>query len=161
GERPEGIAVGGPALVRLSADGKTVIAAVTSGVVRRFDDQGRETWRVDLGETIKPVAKPWVAKATTEPLAPGVWKLPGGRVESDLGGQWLIQAPDGLILIEGHAGLSFEREWAAIAAAGLDPKQVKYLLATHEHGDHAPGAYLWRVVTGAQFVASAEMAYGL
>jgi glyoxylase-like metal-dependent hydrolase (beta-lactamase superfamily II) len=39
--------------------------------------------------------------------------------------------------------------------------QVKYVLLTHEHGDHAPGAYLWRVVTGAQVVASAEMAYVL
>jgi glyoxylase-like metal-dependent hydrolase (beta-lactamase superfamily II) len=161
GERPEGLDVGGPSLVRLSGDGKTVIVATTSGVVRRFDDQGRATWRTDLGEMIKPAAKPWVAKATAERLGPGVWKLPGGRVESDLGGQWLIQARDGLILIEGHAGLSFEREWAAIAAAGLDPRQVKYVLATHEHGDHAPGAYLWRVVTGAQFVASTEMAYGL
>jgi glyoxylase-like metal-dependent hydrolase (beta-lactamase superfamily II) len=161
GERPEGIAVGGPALVRLSGDGKTVVVATTSGTVRRLDAAGHEVWRTDLGETIKPAAKPWVAKATAEPLGPGVWKLPGGRVESDLGGQWLIQAPGGLILIEGHAGLSFEREWAAIAAAGLDPRQVKYVLATHEHGDHAPGAYLWRVVTGAQFVASAEMAYGL
>jgi glyoxylase-like metal-dependent hydrolase (beta-lactamase superfamily II) len=161
GERPAGIDVGGPSLVRLSGDGKMFIVATTSGIVRRFEDQGRELWRTDLGEAIKPVTKPWVAKATAEPLGPGVWKLPGGRVESDLGGQWLIQAPGGLILIEGHAGLSFEREWAAIAAAGLDPKQVKYVLATHEHGDHAPGAYLWRIVTGAQFVASAEMAYGL
>ncbi len=49
----------------------------------------------------------------------------------------------------------------AIEAAGLDPRQVKYVLATHEHGDHGPGAYLWRVVTGAQFVTSREMAYML
>ena len=34
------------------------------------------------------------------PIVPGVWQLPGGRVESDLGGQRLIEAPDGLILIE-------------------------------------------------------------
>jgi glyoxylase-like metal-dependent hydrolase (beta-lactamase superfamily II) len=161
GERPAGIDVGGPSLVRFSGDGKTTIVATTRGIVRRFEDQDREIWRTDLGEAIKPVVKPWVARATAEPLGPGVWKLPGGRVESDLGGQWLIQAPRGLILIEGHAGLSFEREWAAIAAAGHDPRQVKYVLATHEHGDHAPGAYLWRVVTGAQFVASTEMAYGL
>jgi hypothetical protein len=39
--------------------------------------------------------------------------------------------------------------------------KVKYVLATHEHGDHAPGAYLWRVVTGAKFVCSEEMAYTL
>jgi len=42
-----------------------------------------------------------------------------------------------------------------------DPMQMKYVLLTHEHGDHAPGAYLWRVVTGVQVVASAETAYML
>jgi metallo-beta-lactamase class B len=161
GDRPAGIDVGGPSLVRLGQGGSAVIVANTSGVVSRLDRAGRTTWRTDLNEAIGPAEKPWVAKAKAEPLGPGVWKLPGGRVESDLGGQWLIEAPEGLILIEGHAGLSFEREWAAIASAGLDPGSVKYVLATHEHGDHAPGAYLWRVVTGAQFVCSAEMAYGL
>jgi hypothetical protein len=39
--------------------------------------------------------------------------------------------------------------------------KIKYVLATHEHGDHAPGACLWRVVTGAKFVCSEEMAYTL
>jgi glyoxylase-like metal-dependent hydrolase (beta-lactamase superfamily II) len=161
GERPAGIAVGGPSLVRLASGGTSAIVATTSGTVCRLDQAGRDVWRTDLAAAIPPNAKPWVTNARAEPIAPGVWKLPGGRVESDLGGQWLIEAPEGLILIEGHAGLSFEREWAAIAAAGLDPRQVKYVLATHEHGDHAPGAYLWRITTGAQFVASAEMAYGL
>jgi len=59
------------------------------------------------------------------------------------------------------SGLSFESEWAAIKAVGLDPRRVKYVLATHEHGDHAPGAYLWRVVTRAKFLCSEEMAYTL
>ena len=155
-----GIDVGGPGLVRLSRDGTKVIVATTGGVVLRLDRDGRQVWRTDLGAAVLAAEKPWV-KARAEPVGDGIWKLPGGRVESDLGGQWLVRAPDGLILIEGHAGLSFEREWAAIASTGLDPRQVKYVLATHEHGDHAPGAYLWRVATGAQFVCSAEMAYAL
>src|SRR5207237_8039820 len=83
------------------------------------------------------------------------------RGESERVGDVLIEAPDGYILSEGHARLSFEREWAALVAVGLDPRKVRYVLATHEHGDHAPGAYLWRVVTGAKFVCSAEMAYTL
>ncbi len=37
--------------------------------------------------------------------------------------------------------------------------RVTHVLLTHEHGDHAPGAYLWRVATGARVVASAETAY--
>ncbi len=161
GIMPEGLAVGGPSLVRVSRDGTRVVVAATKGEVRLLDNTGRQLWRQDLNRLVKPARKPWVANARAEPLGPGVWQLPGGRVESDLGGQRVVEAPDGLVLIEAHAGLSFEREWAAMKAVGLDPRRVKYVLATHEHGDHAPGAYLWRVVTGARFVCSAEMAYAL
>ncbi len=155
---PDGIPVGGPSLVRVSRDGTAVVIATTGGEVRRLDADGKELWRRDLNRLVKPAVKPWVADARAEKIGAGVWKLPGGRVESDLGGQYVVEAPDGLILIEGHSGLSFEREWAALKAVGLDPAAVKYVLATHEHGDHAPGAYLWRVVAGAKFVCSEEMA---
>jgi glyoxylase-like metal-dependent hydrolase (beta-lactamase superfamily II) len=155
------IKVGGPALVGVSRDGERVVAAGTDGRVCLFDGAGKELWRTDLNKVVKRQVKPWVDDARAVPIGKGVWNLPGGRVESDLGGQWLLEAPDGLILIEGHAGLSFEREWAAIKAVGLDPKRVSYVLATHEHGDHSPGAYLWRVVAGAKFVCSREMAYTL
>ena len=127
----------------------------------QFAANGKKLWQTDLNKEVPRPLKPWVTNARATPIVPGVWQLPGGRVESDLGGQRLIEAPDGYILIEGHAGLSFEREWAAMTAVGLDPRKVKYVLATHEHGDHAPGAYLWRVVTGAKFVCSEEMAYTL
>jgi glyoxylase-like metal-dependent hydrolase (beta-lactamase superfamily II) len=158
---PTGIAVVGPALIRATRDGTRLVVAGANGVIRLLDATGREVWQTDLNKAVKPTLKPWVDKARAMPIAAGVWQLPGGRVESDLGGQRLIEAPDGLILIEAHAGLSFESEWAAIKAVGLDPMRVKYVLATHEHGDHAPGAYLWRVVTGAQFVCGDEMAYTL
>jgi metallo-beta-lactamase class B len=158
GRLPAEIAVGGPSLVRVTRDGSKVVVATTAGVVRLLDRRGKELWRKDLNRLVKPAAKPWVANARAEPIGAGVWQLPGGRVESDLGGQRVVEAPDGLILIEGHAGLSFEREWAAMKAVGLDPMRVKYVLATHEHGDHAPGAYLWRLATGARFVCSEEMA---
>jgi glyoxylase-like metal-dependent hydrolase (beta-lactamase superfamily II) len=161
GRVPAGIAVGGPSLVRASRDGSRVVVAGTDGVMRLLDAAGKERWQTDLNRRVRRGLKPWVEKARALPIAAGVWQLPGGRVESDLGGQRLIEAPDGLILIEAHAGLSFESEWAAIKAVGLDPMRVKYVLATHEHGDHAPGAYLWRVVTGARFVCSEEMAYTL
>jgi metallo-beta-lactamase class B len=160
GRLPTGVAVGGPSLVRVTRDGSLVVAT-TGGVVRLLDAAGKERWQTDLNQAVKHALKPWVEKARAMPIAKGVWQLPGGRVESDLGGQRLVEAPDGLILIEAHSALSFEAEWAAIKAVGLDPARVKYVLATHEHGDHAPGAYLWRVVTGAKFVCSEEMAYTL
>jgi glyoxylase-like metal-dependent hydrolase (beta-lactamase superfamily II) len=161
GKVAEGIPVGGPSLVRASRAGTRLVVATTTGEVRLLDGTGKEQWRKDLNRLVKPALKPWVANARATPIGPGVWQLPGGRVESDLGGQRVVEAPDGLILIEGHAGLSFEREWEAMKAVDLDPMRVKYVLATHEHGDHAPGAYLWRVVTGARFVCSEEMAYTL
>lgn len=156
-----GIDVGGPSLIAVSRDGTRTVAATTQGVLHLFDEQGRSLWKNDLNQSIPRAKPPAVVEARAEQIGPGVWQVPRGRFESDFGGQRLIEAPQGLILIEGHAGLSFEREWEAIEAAGLDPKQVKYVLATHEHGDHAPGAYLWRVATGAQFVCSVEMAYTL
>jgi metallo-beta-lactamase class B len=152
----------GPCLVcPLPTSGK-LITAGASGVVRcDVPSRSGPVWQIDLNEQVPSASRPWVKNARATPIVPGVWQLPGGRVESDLGGQRVIEAPDGLILIEGHAGLSFESEWTAMEAVGLDPRRVKYVLATHEHGDHAPGAYLWRVVTGAKFVCSEEMAYTL
>src|SRR5262249_49419927 len=118
-------------------------------------------WHTDLNKTVPESLKPWVANARATPIVPGVWQLPGGRVESDLGGQCLIEAPDGYILIEGHARLSFEREWAAMTAVGLGPRKVKYALATHEPGAPAPAASLGRVVPGAKFTCREEMPYPL
>jgi glyoxylase-like metal-dependent hydrolase (beta-lactamase superfamily II) len=161
GKWEEGPKISGPALVRFSPGGDHFFAARTDGTVFNFTQGGKKLWQTDLNKEVPKSLKPWVANARATPIVSGVWQIPGGRVESDLGGQWLVEAPDGYILIEGHAGLSFEREWAAMTAVGLDPRKVKYVLATHEHGDHAPGAYLWRVVTGAKFVCSEEMAYTL
>jgi glyoxylase-like metal-dependent hydrolase (beta-lactamase superfamily II) len=152
---------GGPARVRFAPGQTDFYAGCADGNICRFTYEGKRLWQTDLNKGVPRSPNPHVANARATPIVPGVWQIPGGRVESDLGGQRLIEAPDGYILIEGHSGLSFEREWAAMTAVGLDPRKVKYVLATHEHGDHAPGAYLWRVVTGAKFVCSEEMAYTL
>ena len=134
-----------------------------SGLVQFLDAAGKTVSQFNLsdGQHTLVDSQPWIVNAKAEKINDGLWQLPGGRVESDLGGQRVIEGPDGLILIEGHAGLSFERERRAMQAAGLDPNQVKYVLTTHEHGDHSPGAYLWRVTTGAKFICSEEMAYTL
>lgn len=157
----EGIEIGKPAILAFDEVDKRLVAATTSGEIVSIDIHDRIEKRIDLNKEVPYVEQWYTTKATAAKLADGLWELPGGRVESDLGGQRVIVAPDGLILIEGHAGLSFEREWKGIETAGLDPRKVKYVLTTHEHGDHSPGAYLWRVVTGAQFICSKEMAYTL
>ncbi len=101
GKLPSAIAVGGPSLVASSRDGARLVVASTAGEVRLLDRTGKEQWRKDLNRLVKPVLKPWVANARAQEIGRGVWQLPGGRVESDLGGQRVVEAPDGLILIEG------------------------------------------------------------
>jgi hydroxyacylglutathione hydrolase len=163
GKLPAGIDVGGPALVCGRTRDAGWVVAGASGLIQFLDSAGKSIRETNLSDRhhTRVNSQPWVASASAEKINEGLWQLPGGRVESDLGGQRVIEGPDGLILIEGHAGLSFEREWRAMKAAGLDPGRVKYVLTTHEHGDHSPGAYLWRVTTGAKFVCSEEMAYTL
>jgi glyoxylase-like metal-dependent hydrolase (beta-lactamase superfamily II) len=157
---PAGLDAGGPCLLA-AVPGQRLIAASHAGVVRALDPNLQELWRTDLNQVVPHSKKPWVTDAVASPIVPGVWQMPYGRVDSDACQQTLIRAPEGLILVEAHAGLSFEREWAAIARLGLDPRQVRYVLLTHEHGDHAPGAYLWRVASGAQVVCSEVAAYSL
>src|SRR5262249_57370242 len=112
GRIPTGVAVGGPSLVRGSRDGSRVVVASTGGVVRLLDVAGKERWRTDLNKAVQRAPKPWVDNARAMPIAKGVWQLPGGRVESDLGGQRLVQAPDRPIPIAGPSALSLAAQSA-------------------------------------------------
>jgi len=158
---PNGLEVGAASLVRVSKDGRRIAVATAAGAVRMLDTNGRELWQTDLNKAVQPGEKPWTKNQKPGRVAPGIWRTNGALAHSDMGSQNLVEAPQGLILIDPNAGASFEQNWAKIQAAGFDPIQVKYVLLTHEHGDHAPGAYLWRVVTGAQVVAGAPAAYVL
>lgn len=158
---PDGVALGGPALLRASKDGKRFLAATAAGVVIMLDEAGHELWNTDLGKTARHGEKPWTIDRVPDHIGPGVWRINTGRFASDLGNQIVIEAPDGLLLVDPNSGHSFEQNLAAMRGAGLDPMRVKYILTTHEHGDHAPGSYLWRVMTGAKVIASPEMAYTL
>jgi len=153
--------IGGAGLVRITRDGSKILVAATNGAIRMLDGKGQLVWETDLNRAAQPGDKSRFRSQKGQEVGPGIWRTNSGRTPSDLGGQMVIEAPQGLILIDPNAGLSFEQDWAKIKAAGLDPMQVKYVLLTHEHGDHAPGAYLWRAITGARIVASAEAAYGL
>jgi glyoxylase-like metal-dependent hydrolase (beta-lactamase superfamily II) len=156
---PGGLDVGGPSLVRAAWDGERIAVATAAGVVRMLDAHGKQLWQTDLDRAARPGDKPWTQNQKAEQAAPGVWRSNGGLAHSDMGRQTVIEAPGGLILIDPNSAASLEQNWAKIKGAGLDPRQVKYVLLTHEHGDHAPGAHLWRTLTGAQVVAGAETAY--
>src|SRR5262249_14164034 len=60
----------------------------SNGIVRCRDvGDTKVTWTVDLNKRVPKSLKPWLANARATPIEKGVWQLPGGRVESDLGGQ--------------------------------------------------------------------------
>jgi metallo-beta-lactamase class B len=63
-------------------------------------------------------------------------------VGADWVSAWAIRTSDGIILID---ALNNQMEAAALieggmARLGLDPRQIKYIVVTHGHGDHYGGA---------------------
>src|SRR5207245_2620433 len=98
----------GPALIRARQREAGWVVAGSTGLIQILDADGKRLHEFNLsdGRFTLSSSLPWVGNAKAEKIDEGLWQLPGGRVESDLGGQRVIEGPDGLILIEGHAGLS-------------------------------------------------------
>ena len=68
----------------------------------------------------------------------------------------LIAAPDGLVLIDGATAEAAPGILANIRALGFDPKNIRYLLASHEHLDHVGGLKALQDATGATILARRE-----
>ncbi len=68
---------------------------------------------------------------------------------------WLITTPRGLILIDGPMEQNVASIEANIRALGFKPSDIKILLNTHAHFDHAAGFAQLKKVTGASLLASA------
>ncbi len=68
----------------------------------------------------------------------------------------LITSPNGHILIDGATKEAAPGIAANIKTLGFDPKDVRYLLSSHEHVDHAGGLAGLKAITGAEMVARAE-----
>lgn len=68
----------------------------------------------------------------------------------------LITSPRGHILIDGATGAAAPGIADNIARLGHDPRDVRYLLVSHEHVDHAGGLAALRQVTGARLLARAQ-----
>jgi metallo-beta-lactamase class B len=67
---------------------------------------------------------------------------------------WLITTKAGMIVIDGGCEATAPQILANIRTLGFDPKQVKILLSTHAHGDHAGGFAELKKTTGATLYAS-------
>jgi hydroxyacylglutathione hydrolase len=57
---------------------------------------------------------------------------------------YLVDTGDGLACIDAGAGRSVERILAEVGAGGLVPDDIRWVLLTHGHADHAGGAAAWR-----------------
>lgn len=70
----------------------------------------------------------------------------------------LIKTDAGLILIDGALPQSVGAVEANIRALGLDPKQIRYILSTEPHYDHASGIAALARDSGATVIASVPAA---
>jgi glyoxylase-like metal-dependent hydrolase (beta-lactamase superfamily II) len=150
--------VGGPARVRWSIEGAFACAGTQEGTVVRVTADGAEAWRKQL-----PAAP---APAPGKEFGPVFKDVPvysvgrSGPEHAYVGDIWLIKTAEGGILVDagGVSAQAATRE--RIRAAGLEPKDTRYVLLSHSHGDHAGAAYLWRAA-GAKVVAPASAAFAV
>lgn len=68
----------------------------------------------------------------------------------------LIDAPGGLILIDGATAEAAPAILANIRALGFDPAKLRFILTSHEHLDHVGGVKAIHEATGAPIFARAE-----
>jgi len=70
---------------------------------------------------------------------------------------WAVKTPQGIIVIDALNNADEARDImeAGLIGVGLDPKDVKYVVITHSHGDHYGGAQYFKDKYGAKLVASA------
>lgn len=69
-------------------------------------------------------------------------------------GVFLVTTPEGHVLIDGALAQSVPQILENIRALGFDPADVKYLLNTHGHYDHAAGLAGLKRASGAVMVSS-------
>ncbi len=67
----------------------------------------------------------------------------------------LVTSPAGHVLIDGAVATAAPQIVANIRRLGFDPRDVKYIVGSHEHVDHAGGFAALKAATGAQLVARA------
>ncbi len=73
----------------------------------------------------------------------------------------LIDTGEGLVLVDGALPQSAAAVLANVRALGFDPKDIKFILSTEPHWDHAGGLAALARDTGATVVASKRGAEGL
>lgn len=103
-----------------------------------------------------PAAAQTPPQPGNQPMAPveiaqGFWWVGASDV-----GAYLIQTNKGLILIDGGYDTTAPQILHNIRRLGFDPTQVKIILNSHAHLDHAGGIAALKAATGAKVLVSAE-----
>jgi metallo-beta-lactamase class B len=101
-------------------------------------------------------AKEWLAPRPPERIFGKTWLVGFGGLSVAL-----IDTVDGLVLVDGALPQAAPAILANVRAAGFDPGDIKYILSTEPHYDHAGGFAALARDTGATVVASARGAEGL
>lgn len=111
-----------------------------------------------------PLTRPMAIERAREWLAPeppekmfGTSYLVGFRGLSVV----LIDTGEGLVLIDGALPQAAPMILANVGALGFDPEDIKFILSTEPHWDHAGGFAALARATGATVVASERGAEGL
>ena len=111
-----------------------------------------------------PLTRPMAVSRATEWLAPQPSeKIFGTSYLVGFGGLSvaLIDTGDGLVLIDGALPQAAPAILANVRKLGFDPTDIKFILSTEPHFDHAGGLAALARDTGATVVASARGAEGL
>ncbi len=126
------------------------------------------TWLAGVSGTpvpaVDPLTRPIESSYAAEWLAPAVpEEIFGGTYLVGFGGMSvaLIDTGDGLVLVDGALPQAAPAIIANVRGLGFDPKDIKFILSTEPHFDHAGGLAALARDTGATVVASARGAEGL
>lgn len=79
-----------------------------------------------------------MARDTAVPLAPNVWRIP--TAPAGLVNSFALRDEDGSItLVDAGLKSAQRRLLGGLATIGVEPRQVRRIIVTHAHGDHAGG----------------------
>jgi glyoxylase-like metal-dependent hydrolase (beta-lactamase superfamily II) len=150
--------VHGPARLQWSHKGHYAVAGTADGEVVCLDADGKQRWRTKLTHVeVPPLAKP-IERVFAEVPIYQVSRV--GAEHAYVGDTWLIKTERGGVLVDAGGTSGIPLTLQRIESAGVDVKNVKFLLHSHSHGDHCGAGYLWRAM-GLQIVAPASADFTL
>jgi glyoxylase-like metal-dependent hydrolase (beta-lactamase superfamily II) len=141
---------GGPARLQWSKDGRFAVAGTHEGSVVCLNTDGKERWRLKLPEAEMPPLQ--------QPVKPVFDEVPiyqvgrTGPEHAYVGDTWLIKTAAGGVLVDTGGTSSIPFTLQRIKLAGVELKDLRFLLHSHSHGDHCGAGYLWRAL-GLKIVA--------